>query len=80
MNTRTANACLKRNYRREWRWGSRFMSRPPSGSPWSLWDLYTRPTRWAVVFRHRMAGERVEASMRRYRNELLDCISLSSTP
>lgn len=70
---------LKRNINRGHRFGQRFMSKPPR-SPWDFFELYGRTTRWAAAFRHRLASDRIEASQRRFRNELLDCISLSSTP
>lgn len=47
---------------------------------WSLYELYPGPTRWAELFKHRRAGQRISESFNRLRNQMIDCISLSRTP
>lgn len=71
----------KRYINRGRRFGMHFMQTSrPMRSVWSLGELYGRPTKWATIYRSREAGRRIDASMNRLRNELLDCISLSTTP
>lgn len=71
---------LKRYQNRGRRMGEHFIAVRFTRHAWSFTELYGRSTRWARIFGSRQAGNRIEENLRRLRNELFDCISVSSTP